>query len=66
MQLNKSLYEDYKVFPERIIQFGEGNFLRAFVDWIIHKMNKELDFDAGVLVVQPRNSDKVYKLNEEL
>ncbi len=65
MQLNKSLYEDYKVFPERIIQFGEGNFLRAFVDWIIHKMNKELDFDAGVLVVQPRNSDKVYKLNEQ-
>ena len=23
------------VRPERIIQFGEGNFLRAFVDWII-------------------------------
>lgn len=24
--------------PERIIQFGEGNFLRAFVDWIIYNM----------------------------
>ena len=23
--------------PKRIIQFGEGNFLRAFVDWIIYK-----------------------------
>ena len=23
------------VMPEKIIQFGEGNFLRAFVDWII-------------------------------
>ena len=23
------------VAPERIIQFGEGNFLRAFVDWIV-------------------------------
>ena len=22
------------VAPEKIIQFGEGNFLRAFVDWI--------------------------------
>lgn len=21
--------------PEHIIQFGEGNFLRAYVDWII-------------------------------
>ena len=24
--------------PERIIQFGEGNFLRAFVDWIIYNI----------------------------
>lgn len=65
MQLNKSLYKEYKTYPERIIQFGEGNFLRAFADWIIDKMNKELDFDAGVLVVQPRNSDNVYRLNEQ-
>lgn len=28
--------------PERIIQFGEGNFLRAFVDWIIY--NKKINF----------------------
>lgn len=28
--------------PERIIQFGEGNFLRAFVDWIIYNMNEKL------------------------
>ena len=26
------------VMPEKIIQFGEGNFLRAFVDWIIYNM----------------------------
>ena len=25
--------------PERVIQFGEGNFLRAFVDWMFHQMN---------------------------
>ena len=30
--------------PERIIQFGEGNFLRAFVDWIIYNMNEKTDF----------------------
>ena len=28
------------LYPERIIQFGEGNFLRAFVDWIIQKMTE--------------------------
>lgn len=65
MQLNKSLYKEYKEYPERIIQFGEGNFLRAFCDWIIDKMNKELDFNSGIFVVQPRNNDKVYKLNEQ-
>ena len=31
------------VRPERIIQFGEGNFLRAFVDWIISSMNERSD-----------------------
>ncbi|MDE6179350.1 MAG: tagaturonate reductase, partial [Duncaniella sp.] len=38
--------------PERIIQFGEGNFLRAFVDWIIKNMNDKTDFNSSVVVVQ--------------
>ena len=29
------------VAPEKIIQFGEGNFLRAFVDWIVWNMNRK-------------------------
>lgn len=41
------------VMPERIIQFGEGNFLRAFVDWIIYNMNQCTDFNSSVVVVQP-------------
>ena len=39
--------------PVKIMQFGEGNFLRAFVDWIVDEMNKKADFNAGVVVVQP-------------
>ena len=38
---------------ERIIQFGEGNFLRAFVDWIVWQMDRRTDFDASVVIVQP-------------
>ena len=38
---------------EKIIQFGEGNFLRAFVDWIIWQKNQKTDFNASVVVVQP-------------
>ena len=41
------------VRPERIIQFGEGNFLRCFVDWIISNMNEKTDFNSSVVVVQP-------------
>ena len=26
--------------PERVLQFGEGNFLRAFVDYFIDIMNE--------------------------
>ncbi len=38
---------------EKVIQFGEGGFLRGFVDWIIQLTNEATDFDAGVVVVQP-------------
>ena len=38
---------------EKIIQFGEGNFLRGFVDYFIHKLNEKDLFDGKVVVVQP-------------
>lgn len=34
-------------YPERIIQFGEGNFLRAFVDWQIDLLNEHTDLLMG-------------------
>ena len=49
--------------PERIIQFGEGNFLRAFVDWIIYNMNQKTDFNSSVVVVQPIEKGMVEWLN---
>ena len=41
------------VRPERVIQFGEGGFLRGFVDWMLQKINEESDFNGSVVVVQP-------------
>lgn len=52
-------------YPERILQFGEGNFLRAFVDWIVYNMNKKLDFNSGVVVVQPIPNGMVDLLNDQ-
>lgn len=51
--------------PERVIQFGEGNFLRAFVDWIISNMNEKTDFNASVVVVQPIKNGMVDVLNSQ-
>ncbi len=44
------------------MQFGEGNFLRAFIDWIVDSMNKKADFNAGVVVVQPMPFGRVKEL----
>ena len=52
-------------YPERIIQFGEGNFLRAFADWMIHEMNKNTSFNAGVVVIQPIEQGLVQTLNDQ-
>ena len=42
-----------KPATERVIQFGEGGFLRAFCDWMIDKPNEVTDMDAGIVIVQP-------------
>ncbi|ERM82769.1 hypothetical protein P872_04425 [Rhodonellum psychrophilum GCM71 = DSM 17998] len=39
--------------PVKILQFGEGNFLRGFVDWMVDVMNEKTSFDGDVVVVQP-------------
>ena len=42
-----------KIRTERVIQFGEGGFLRGFVDWMLQKMCDNGSFDGSVVVVQP-------------
>lgn len=39
--------------PINILQFGEGNFLRAFVDWQLEIANQEEIISAGVAICQP-------------
>ena len=65
MKLNKETYAEYKEYPERVLQFGEGNFLRAFVDWQIDEMNKKAGFNGSVVVLQPIEFGLVDKLNEQ-
>lgn len=52
-------------YPDRIIQFGEGNFLRAFVDWQIDLLNTHTDLNAGIVVVRPIATDFPPSLNTQ-
>ncbi|PTM59993.1 tagaturonate reductase [Desmospora activa] len=52
--------------PERILQFGEGNFLRGFIDWMIYRMNGAGLFQGSVVAIQPTPHGKVVpKLNAQ-
>jgi tagaturonate reductase len=41
-------------YPVKVLQFGEGVFLRAFIDWMVERMNASGRFDGSVAIVKPR------------
>ncbi|MFG6687277.1 tagaturonate reductase [Mariniflexile sp. HNIBRBA6329] len=51
--------------PIKIVQFGEGNFLRAFIGYAFQELNKKADFNAGIAVVQPIDRGLVNMLNDQ-
>lgn len=52
-------------YPERILQFGEGNFLRAFIDWMVQRMNEQGLFQGSIVVAQPIAQGIVDALNAQ-
>ena len=48
-------YDGYilKDAPEKVMQFGEGNFLRAFVDYFFDMANEKVGWNGKVALVQP-------------
>jgi len=51
--------------PERVLQFGEGNFLRAFVDWMLERMNQAGLFHGAAVLIQPLPYGNAGLLNEQ-
>ncbi|MBQ4310086.1 MAG: tagaturonate reductase [Oscillospiraceae bacterium] len=62
--LNRTNYPTGKR-PIKVLQFGEGNFLRAFVDWIIQDLNDNGIMNADVAVVQPTFQGRAADLAEQ-
>ena len=44
--------------PVKVLQFGAGNFLRGFCDWMIDVLNEKTDFNGNVVIVQPIRKGK--------
>lgn len=51
--------------PVKVLQFGEGNFLRAFVDWIIDQLNEKGNFNGDVMMIQPLANGMGGMINEQ-
>ena len=53
--LKKAHYDGYilEKAPEKVLQFGEGNFLRAFVDYWFDVSNEKADWNGKCVLVQP-------------
>ena len=58
--LEQGRYDGYllRQAPERVLQFGEGNFLRGFAEHFIDVMNERTDFQGKVVVVPPASAGK--------
>lgn len=65
VKLNRKQLTTDNPLPIKVVQFGEGNFLRAFVDYAFQQLNKKANFNAGVAVVQPLEGGMVQMLNDQ-
>lgn len=65
--LTELQYDGYllKDAPERVLQFGEGNFLRAFVDYFIDMLNEKTGFNSKVVLCQPIAPGLADLINEQ-
>ena len=67
--LKKVSYEGFVLekAPEKVLQFGEGNFLRAFVNYWFDVANEKIGWNGKCVVIKPRNGDFTigHRLNEQ-
>ena len=63
--INETVEKVYGKHPERILQFGEGNFLRAFTDWMIDKANRDGIYEGSIVLCQPIAPGLSKMINEQ-
>ena len=51
--------------PVKVLQYGEGNFLRAFADYMIDVANEQGKFDGDIVIVKPRETGNLDKFHNQ-
>lgn len=51
--------------PVKVLQYGEGNFLRAFVDYMVDIANEKTDFNGSVVLVKPIEFGNLNRFHEQ-
>ncbi|MDR3049317.1 MAG: tagaturonate reductase [Elusimicrobiota bacterium] len=64
-KINEVVKKVYGKEPEKILQIGDGNFLRAFSDWMIDEANEKGLYKGSVILCAPQSAGKVDMLNEQ-
>ncbi len=63
-RLNKQI-TGKKTRPIKVVQFGEGNFLRGFVDYMIDIANEQGKFDGDIVMIKPRPNGDLARFHEQ-
>ncbi|GAB2535033.1 tagaturonate reductase [Gracilibacillus alcaliphilus] len=48
-------------YPVKVLQIGDGNFIRSFIDWMIDQLNERTDFNGSVITLQALPQDQTTK-----
>ena len=64
-KLNRNTAQSPQTKPIKILQFGKGNFLRAFAGWMVDIANQKTDFNAAMQIVQTNSREKDIRFIEQ-
>ncbi|MDR1952722.1 MAG: tagaturonate reductase [Elusimicrobiota bacterium] len=64
-KINEVIKKVYGKYSEKVLQIGDGNFLRAFADWMIDEANEKGLYKGSIVVCAPFTGAKVKALNDQ-
>jgi tagaturonate reductase len=64
-KLNRETAGTPQTKPVKVLQFGGGNFLRGFADWVIDVMNEKVNFNSAIDIVQSISAETAAAINAQ-